>query len=102
DLVSWDPRGEAKSDGHRCRSDKEIQSGETLDATPDDRDEETAYFEDAADYGAGSENAAGKKQSHLSTTHNPPHKDVMPQFLADHNKHNIGHSKGTQNTRQKP
>jgi hypothetical protein len=42
DLVSWDPRGVGGSQGVRCRSDKEIQAAEVLDATPDTPAEETA------------------------------------------------------------
>ncbi|MEV6383317.1 alpha/beta hydrolase [Streptomyces sp. NPDC051773] len=96
DLVSWDPRGVAQSDGVRCRSDKEIQAGESVDATPDDPSEETAFFKDAADFGAGCEKAAGQLLSHVSTTETARDMDVMRQVLGDEEMHYFGISYGTE------
>ncbi|MFF1678652.1 alpha/beta hydrolase [Streptomyces sp. NPDC058256] len=96
DLVSWDPRGVAASEGVRCRSDKEIQAAESVDATPDDAAEETAYFEDAADFGKGCEKAAGKLLSHVSTTDTARDMDLMRQVLGDQKMHYFGISYGTE------
>ncbi|MFF9035177.1 alpha/beta fold hydrolase [Streptomyces sp. NPDC014892] len=96
DLVSWDPRGVAQSEGVRCRGDKEIQAGESVDATPDDRAEEAAFFEDAADFGAGCEKAAGKLLSHVSTAETARDMDLMRQVLGDEKMHYFGISYGTE------
>ncbi|WP_338896212.1 alpha/beta hydrolase [Streptomyces sp. TG1A-60] len=96
DLVSFDPRGVAASEGVRCRSDKEIQARESVDATPDDPSEETAFFEDAADFGAGCEKAAGKLLSHVSTAETARDMDLMRQVLGDKKLHYFGISYGTE------
>jgi len=96
DLVSWDPRGVAASEGVRCRSDEEIQAAESVDATPDDAAEEAAYFKDAADFGEGCEKAAGKLLSHVSTTDTARDMDLMRQVLGDQKMHYLGFSYGTE------
>jgi pimeloyl-ACP methyl ester carboxylesterase len=96
DLVSWDPRGVAESEGVRCRSDKEIQAAESVDATPDDAGEETAFFEDAADFGSGCEKAAGKLLAHVSTADTARDMDLMRQVLGDDKMHYFGISYGTE------
>ncbi|WP_320778299.1 alpha/beta hydrolase [Streptomyces sp. CRN 30] len=96
DLVSWDPRGVAASEGVRCRSDKDIQAAETVDATPDDAAEEAAYLKDAADFGAGCEKAAGKLLAHVSTTDSARDMDLMRQVLGDNEMHYFGISYGTE------
>lgn len=96
DLVSWDPRGVAESEGVRCRGDKAIEAGESVDATPDDATEETAFFKDAADFGAGCEKAAGKLLAHVSTTETARDMDLMRQALGDEKMHYLGISYGTQ------
>lgn len=57
DLVSWDPRGVAASEGVRCRTDEAIEAAESVDSTPDSPAEEQAYLKDAADFGRGCEKA---------------------------------------------
>ncbi|MEW2394728.1 alpha/beta hydrolase [Streptomyces sp. NPDC046862] len=96
DLVSWDPRGVGGSEGVRCRTDKDIQAAESVDATPDDAAEETAYLKDAADFGAGCEKAAGKLLSHVSTTDTARDMDLMRQVLGDKQTHYFGISYGTE------
>ncbi len=96
DLVSWDPRGVAASEGVRCRSDQAMQAAESVDATPDDTAEETAYFKDAADFGAGCEKAAGKLMGHVSTTDSARDMDLMRQVLGDEKMHYFGISYGTE------
>ncbi|MER5790913.1 alpha/beta hydrolase [Streptomyces sp. NPDC001980] len=96
DLVSWDPRGVGASEGIRCRSDKDVQSAESIDATPDTPAEETAYFQDAADFGKGCEKAAGKLIAHVSTTDTARDMDLMRQVLGDTKMHYFGISYGTE------
>ncbi|MEV5845018.1 alpha/beta hydrolase [Streptomyces sp. NPDC051985] len=96
DLVSWDPRGVGASEGIRCRSDKAIQAAEPIDATPDTPAEETAYFQDAADFGKGCEKAAGQLIAHVSTTDTARDMDLMRQVLGDSKMHYFGISYGTE------
>ena len=96
DLVSWDPRGTGASEGVRCRSDKAIQAAESVDATPDTSAEETAYFQDATDFGKGCEKAAGQLLAHVSTTDTARDMDLMRQVLGDTKMHYFGISYGTE------
>ncbi|MBC2904918.1 alpha/beta hydrolase [Streptomyces cupreus] len=96
DLVSFDPRGVAASEGVRCRGDKEIQAAEAVDATPDTAAEETAYLKDAADFGKGCAKSAGKLMAHVSTTDTARDMDLMRQVLGDDKMHYFGISYGTE------
>ncbi|MFF4020559.1 alpha/beta hydrolase [Streptomyces sp. NPDC001843] len=96
DLVSWDPRGVGASEGVRCRSDKDIQAAETVDATPDTPAEEKAYLQDAADFGKGCARAAGKLMAHVSTTDTARDMDLIRQVLGDTRTHYFGFSYGTE------
>ncbi|WP_339131330.1 alpha/beta hydrolase [Streptomyces sp. f51] len=96
DLVSWDPRGVAASEGVRCRGDRAIQAAESVDATPDDAAEEAAYFKDSADFGKGCAKAAGTLLSHVSTTDTARDMDLMRQVLGDRRTHYFGISYGTE------
>jgi pimeloyl-ACP methyl ester carboxylesterase len=96
DLVSWDPRGVAASEGVRCRSDKDIEAAESVDATPDDAAEETAYFDDATAFGAGCKKSAGDLLAHVSTTDTARDMDLMRQVLGDDRMHYFGISYGTE------
>ncbi|MFV0133767.1 alpha/beta hydrolase [Streptomyces sp. HMX87] len=96
DLVSWDPRGVAASEGIRCRSDREIQAAESVDATPDTTAEERAYLEDAADFGQDCERSAGKLMAHVSTTDTARDMDLMRHVLGDKAMHYFGISYGTE------
>ncbi|MFI7297994.1 alpha/beta hydrolase [Streptomyces sp. NPDC050121] len=96
DLVSWDPRGVGASEGVRCRSDKDIQTAESLDSTPDTPAEEQAYFQDATDFGKGCQKAAGELMAHVSTTDTARDMDLMRQVLGDARMHYFGISYGTE------
>ncbi|MBQ1093889.1 alpha/beta hydrolase [Streptomyces sp. B93] len=96
DLVSWDPRGVGASGGIRCRDDKEIQAAESIDVTPDTAAEEEAYFQDAADFGKGCAEDAGKLLAHVSTTDTARDMDLMRQALGDDKMHYFGISYGTE------
>ncbi|MER6344158.1 alpha/beta hydrolase [Streptomyces sp. NPDC001595] len=97
DLVSFDPRGVAASEGVRCREDEDIQAAEEkVDATPDTPAEEKAYLDDAADFGKGCQKAAGKLMAHVSTTDTARDMDLMRQVLGDEKMHYFGISYGTE------
>lgn len=96
DLVSWDPRGVAASEGVRCRSDEAIDAAETVDSTPDTATEEQAYLKDAADFGKGCQKAAGKLMAHVSTTDTARDMDLMRHVLGDERMHYFGISYGTE------
>ncbi|WP_345592453.1 alpha/beta hydrolase [Streptomyces marokkonensis] len=96
DLVSWDPRGVAASEGIRCRGDDAIEDAESVDSTPDTATEEQAYLKDAADFGKGCEKAAGKLMAHVSTTDTARDMDLMRHVLGDEKMHYFGISYGTE------
>ncbi|MFC9925541.1 alpha/beta hydrolase [Streptomyces sp. NPDC127190] len=96
DLVSWDPRGVGGSEGVRCRSDRQLEAAEDVDATPDTPAEEKAYLADAADFGKGCQKAAGRLLSHVSTTDTARDMDLMRQVLGDTRMHYVGISYGTE------
>ncbi|MFJ7236837.1 alpha/beta hydrolase [Streptomyces olivaceus] len=96
DLVSWDPRGVAASEGVRCRSDEAMADAESVDSTPDTPAEEQAYLKDAADFGKGCQKAAGKLMAHVSTTDTARDMDLMRHVLGDERMHYFGISYGTE------
>ncbi|WP_328768804.1 alpha/beta hydrolase [Streptomyces sp. NBC_00286] len=96
DLVSFDPRGVAASEGVRCRSDKEIQAAESVDSTPDTAAEEASYLQDSADFGKGCEASAGPLMAHVSTTDTARDMDLMRHVLGDQKLHYFGISYGTE------
>ncbi|MFI2375983.1 alpha/beta hydrolase [Streptomyces sp. NPDC018964] len=97
DLVSWDPRGVAASEGVRCRSDKSIQAAESsVDGTPDTPAEERTFLQDAADFGKGCQDAAGKLMAHVSTTDTARDMDRIRQALGDDRLNYFGISYGTE------
>ncbi|MFF3936568.1 alpha/beta hydrolase [Streptomyces phaeofaciens] len=96
DLVSWDPRGVDRSEGVRCRSNKDIQAAESIDSTPDTPAEEQAYFQDSKDFGKGCEQAARSLLGHVSTTDTARDMDLMRQVLGDRQMHYFGISYGTE------
>ncbi|MEV8126446.1 alpha/beta hydrolase [Streptomyces sp. NPDC085944] len=96
DLVSWDPRGVAASEGVRCRSDEAIEAAESVDSTPDTPSEEQAYLKDAAAFGKGCEKAAGQLMEHVSTTDTARDMDLMRHVLGDEKMHYFGISYGTE------
>ncbi|MFC5956424.1 alpha/beta hydrolase [Streptomyces pratens] len=96
DLVSWDPRGVAASEGIRCRDDEETQAAESVDSTPDTPAEEQAYLADAADFGKGCQESAGELLAHVSTTDTARDMDRIRQALGDDRLNYFGISYGTE------
>ncbi|MGW5458205.1 alpha/beta hydrolase [Streptomyces sp. NPDC003996] len=96
DVVSWDPRGVGASEGIRCRGDRQIEAAEDVDGTPDTAQEEKAFLQDAADFGKGCQQAAGKLLAHVSTTDTARDMDLMRQVLGNTRMHYFGISYGTE------
>ncbi|MGW6531774.1 alpha/beta hydrolase [Streptomyces venezuelae] len=97
DLVSFDPRGVAASEGVRCRDDAATQAAEEkVDLTPDTAAEEKAYFKDAKDFGAGCARNSKNVVGHVSTDDAARDMDVMRQVLGDDKLHYFGVSYGTE------
>ncbi|MEF9906253.1 alpha/beta hydrolase [Streptomyces sp. P9-A2] len=96
DLVSWDPRGVAASEGIRCRDDEETQAAESVDSTPDTPAEEQAYLADAADFGKGCQESAGELLAHVSTTDTARDMDRIRRAVGDDRLNYFGISYGTE------
>ncbi|RFU84919.1 alpha/beta hydrolase [Streptomyces triticagri] len=97
DLVSFDPRGVAASQGVRCRDDAELEKAHgTVDLTPDDAAEEKAYFADAAGFGEGCAERSGKVLPHIATSAAARDMDLMRHVLGDDKLHYLGFSYGTE------
>lgn len=96
DLVGFDPRGVAASEGVRCRGDKETQAAEAIDLTPDTPAEEKAFFDDAAAFGKGCQKEAGALLGHVSTIEAARDMDLMREVLGDDELHYMGVSYGTE------
>ncbi|MFC8372265.1 MULTISPECIES: alpha/beta hydrolase [unclassified Streptomyces] len=97
DLVSFDPRGVAASEGIRCRDDKSIQAAESsVDGTPDTPAEERTFLQDATDFGKGCQDTAGKLMAHVSTTDTARDMDRIRQALGDERLNYFGISYGTE------
>ncbi|WP_344005668.1 alpha/beta hydrolase [Streptomyces thermocarboxydovorans] len=97
DLVSWDPRGVAASEGVRCREDKDIQAAEaSVDTTPDTPAEERTFLSDASDFGKGCAKSAGELLGHVSTTDTARDLDRIRQAVGDDKLNYFGISYGTE------
>lgn len=97
DLVGFDPRGVGKSAGVVCRDDKELAAAEArTDLTPDTAAEETAFFEDGTDFGAGCARRSGKVIPHTTTSNTARDLDLIRHVLGDDKLNYFGISYGTQ------
>ncbi|HEY9438945.1 MAG TPA: alpha/beta hydrolase [Streptomyces sp.] len=97
DLVSFDPRGVAGSEGVKCVTDKEQEKEfRTIDMTPDTAAEEAAFIADGADFGAACEHRSGRMLPHVRTTDAARDMDVIRQVLGDRTLSYFGISYGTE------
>ncbi|WP_405716455.1 MULTISPECIES: alpha/beta hydrolase [unclassified Streptomyces] len=97
DLVGFDPRGVAGSEGVSCRTDKEQEAAyRKVDMTPDTAAEETAFMKDGADFGAGCERRSGKVLPHVGTTNAARDMDLIRAVLGDKKLTYFGISYGTE------
>ncbi|MGW1410199.1 alpha/beta hydrolase [Streptomyces sp. NPDC002403] len=97
DLVGFDPRGVAGSEGVSCRTDKEQETAyRKVDMTPDTAAEERAFLKDGADFGAGCERRSGKVLPYVGTTNAARDMDLIREVLGDKKLTYFGISYGTE------
>ncbi|MFD6533035.1 alpha/beta hydrolase [Streptomyces sp. NPDC060184] len=97
DLVSFDPRGVAASEGVDCRSDGATEAAlKRVDITPDTPAEEAAFLKDGADMGAGCAKGSGTVLPYLTTTNTARDMDLIRQVLGDAKLYYFGMSYGTE------
>ncbi|UUN29047.1 alpha/beta hydrolase [Streptomyces sp. FIT100] len=97
DLVSFDPRGVARSSGVVCRSDREQEvAASRVDLTPDTPAEEAVYFEDAESFGAGCAARSGPVLAHVGTSDAARDMDLIRHVLGDRKLNYFGISYGTE------
>ncbi|MFE9848002.1 alpha/beta hydrolase [Streptomyces sp. NPDC005576] len=97
DLVSFDPRGVAASEGVECRGDGETEASlKRVDLTPDTPAEEAAFMKDGAEIGAACEKNSGKVLPFLTTTNTARDMDLIRQVLGDQKLYYFGMSYGTE------
>ncbi|MFI5769216.1 alpha/beta hydrolase [Streptomyces sp. NPDC051658] len=97
DLVGFDPRGVAGSEGVSCRTDKEQENAyRKVDMTPDTAAEEAAFLKDGADFGAGCERRSGKVLPYVGTTNAARDMDLIREVLGDKKLTYFGVSYGTE------
>ncbi|MFG2644425.1 alpha/beta hydrolase [Streptomyces sp. NPDC048370] len=97
DLVSFDPRGVARSSGVVCRDDKELAAAEAgTDVTPDTAAEEAAYVADGAAFGDGCARRSGTLIPHTTTSNTARDLDLIRHVLGDEKLNYFGISYGTE------
>ncbi|MFH8519307.1 alpha/beta hydrolase [Streptomyces gelaticus] len=97
DLVGFDPRGVAGSEGVSCRTDQEQEAAyRKIDMTPDTAAEEAAFLKDGADFGAGCERRSGKVLPYVGTTNAARDMDLIREVLGDKKLTYFGFSYGTE------
>ncbi|MFF4670582.1 alpha/beta hydrolase [Streptomyces sp. NPDC001279] len=97
DLVSFDPRGVARSAGVVCRTDKKQESAlQNVDLTPDTATEKAAFMKDATDFGAGCAHRSGKVLPYVGTSNAARDMDLIRQVLGDEKLTYFGISYGTE------
>ncbi|MFI8002318.1 alpha/beta hydrolase [Streptomyces sp. NPDC086010] len=97
DLVGFDPRGVAASEGVRCRDDEEQEkSYREIDMTPDTPAEEAAFVADGRAFGAGCDRLSGTVLPHVGTTNAARDMDLIRAALGDGKLSYFGISYGTE------
>jgi pimeloyl-ACP methyl ester carboxylesterase len=96
DLVSFDPRGVAESQGVVCRGDRETRAAESIDLTPDDAAEEKAFIEDGRDFAADCRRRSGEVLPYVGTAAAARDMDLIRHLLGDAKLNYFGFSYGTE------
>ncbi|MER5746113.1 alpha/beta hydrolase [Streptomyces sp. NPDC002225] len=97
DLVGFDPRGVAGSEGVRCRTDQEQEAdNRNVDMTPDTPAEEAAFMRYGADFGAGCARRSGKVLPYVGTSNAARDMDLVREVLGDRKLTYFGISYGTE------
>ncbi|WP_406731270.1 alpha/beta hydrolase [Streptomyces sp. NBC_01794] len=95
DMVSFDPRGVARSEPVECLSGKEMDAYTQVDQTPDDAAETTRLATSLKGFAAGCEKRSGTILSHLSTVEAARDMDILRAALGDEKLSYVGASYGT-------
>ncbi|MFE4688636.1 alpha/beta hydrolase [Streptomyces sp. NPDC056749] len=97
DLVGFDPRGVAASEGVRCRDDAGQETAyREVDMTPDTPAEEAAFIADGRDFGAGCARMSGAVLPHVGTSNAARDMDAIRRALGDDTLSYFGISYGTE------
>ncbi|MCZ7416671.1 MULTISPECIES: alpha/beta hydrolase [unclassified Streptomyces] len=96
DLVSFDPRGVARTAGVRCLSDAELDAYHQEATLPTGPSEEETYLDQQADYARACAKSSGPILDHLRTTDTARDLDLMRQVLGDDRLYYFGISYGTE------
>ncbi|MFF2013047.1 alpha/beta hydrolase [Streptomyces sp. NPDC058195] len=97
DLVGFDPRGVAGSEGVNCRTDKEQEAdNQKVDMTPDTAAEEAAFMKYGADFGAGCARRSGTVLPYVGTSNAARDMDLIREVLGDRKLTYFGISYGTE------
>jgi pimeloyl-ACP methyl ester carboxylesterase len=96
DLVSFDPRGVGASAPVRCLNDKDTDTANELDGTPDNNKEWKAELAMGDKYMAACEKNSGKVLPYVSTTNTARDMDLLRRVLGDDKLHYFGTSYGTE------
>ena len=96
DLVSWDPRGVARSTPVRCSSDAVLDRLYAMDASPDDDAEAAALNSAVEGFGRDCLARSGVLLEHISTADTVRDLDLLRGLVGDARLHYLGFSYGTQ------
>ncbi|MPZ61368.1 MAG: alpha/beta fold hydrolase [Propionibacteriales bacterium] len=95
DLVGFDPRGVARSEGLDCLSDAELDEFLAVDPSPENAGEVVELLRSAADLGRHCVDADAGLAAHMSTTEVARDLEVIRSVVRSPDLHYLGTSYGT-------
>ncbi|HEX2176522.1 MAG TPA: alpha/beta fold hydrolase [Nocardioidaceae bacterium] len=95
DIVGFDPRGVAASEGIDCLTDGELDAFVALDPTPDDPAAVSEAQQAIADFGRGCVEGSGELAGHVSTPEAARDMDIIRAAVDSPQFHFYGASYGT-------
>ncbi|GAA4674880.1 alpha/beta fold hydrolase [Streptomyces chumphonensis] len=96
DLVSFDPRGVARTAPVRCLSDRELDAYHQEATVPTSRAEGEEYLDEQTAYAQACESDSGGVLPHVRTMDTARDMDLMREVLGDDTLHYFGVSYGTE------